>query len=144
MSAATLDLEAAAALVGLHAETMRRRAKSGQIPGAKPGKEWIFIEADLLDWLRTQYRGQAAPQANGATVKAPPPIPEASATRTARRYDQLLSKPSQSGNGAHRRGTSPRPSATSRRTAPAASDADPPSVVDRYAALLAHRPTVRR
>lgn len=34
----TLDLHEAAALLKLHPDTLQRRAKAGEIPGAKPGK----------------------------------------------------------------------------------------------------------
>ena len=51
----TLDLKQAAELVKLHPVTLQARAKSGEIPVAKPGKCWVFIEADLLDWLRSHY-----------------------------------------------------------------------------------------
>jgi hypothetical protein len=40
----------------MHPSTVREGAKAGIIPAAKPGKEWVFIEADLLDYLRTQGR----------------------------------------------------------------------------------------
>jgi hypothetical protein len=34
---------------------LRDRAKSKRIPGAKAGREWVFIEADLVAYLRAQY-----------------------------------------------------------------------------------------
>lgn len=55
----TLDLQQAAVFLKMHPEEVRRRARLGQLPGAKPGKSWVFIEDDLVDWLRAQYR---APQ----------------------------------------------------------------------------------
>lgn len=51
----SLDLEAAAAFLGLHPHTLQARAKAGEIPGAKPGKEWRFLDVDLADYLRSQY-----------------------------------------------------------------------------------------
>lgn len=39
----SLNLEDAAAFVGLHPNTLQARAKAGEIPGAKPGKEWRFL-----------------------------------------------------------------------------------------------------
>lgn len=51
----TLNLEQAAELLKLHPQTVLQRARSGVIPGAKPGKCWVFIEEDLIQWLRTLY-----------------------------------------------------------------------------------------
>ena len=53
----TLTLTDAAKLLKMHPESLRRRAIAGDIPSAKPGKSWVFIEADLVEWLRSQYRG---------------------------------------------------------------------------------------
>lgn len=36
-------------------EALRRKAKLGEIPGAKPGKHWVFIEEHLAEWLRNRY-----------------------------------------------------------------------------------------
>ena len=51
----SLNLEDAAKLLMIHPKNLQGRAKSGEIPGAKPGKCWVFIEADLFEWLRLQY-----------------------------------------------------------------------------------------
>ena len=51
----TLELDQAAELVKLHPSTILAKARAGEIPAAKPGKCWVFIEIDLLNWLREQY-----------------------------------------------------------------------------------------
>ncbi|HTP48868.1 MAG TPA: helix-turn-helix domain-containing protein [Casimicrobiaceae bacterium] len=51
----TLTLAEAAALLHMHPEEVRRRAKCGAIPGAKPGRCWIFIESDLAEYVRSLY-----------------------------------------------------------------------------------------
>lgn len=51
----TLDLSEAADLLKLHPQTVLQRARSGDIPAAKSGKCWVFIEEDLIEWLRSQY-----------------------------------------------------------------------------------------
>ncbi|WP_446808374.1 helix-turn-helix domain-containing protein [Methylomonas sp. 2BW1-5-20] len=51
----TLDLHQAAALLKLHPQTILQKARAGDIPAAKPGKCWVFIEQDLIDWIRSQY-----------------------------------------------------------------------------------------
>ncbi|TAK87721.1 MAG: DNA-binding protein [Betaproteobacteria bacterium] len=51
----TLALVEAAQFLKMHPESVRRRARMGQLPGAKAGKRWVFIEADLADYLRSLY-----------------------------------------------------------------------------------------
>ena len=51
----TLSLTEAADFLKMHAEEVRRRAKSGKIPGAKLGKRWVFILDDLAEHIRSQY-----------------------------------------------------------------------------------------
>jgi hypothetical protein len=51
----TLDLKAAAAMLKMHPESLRRKARAGEIPAAKPGVRWVFLEADLADYLRGLY-----------------------------------------------------------------------------------------
>jgi len=51
----TLDLDQASKLLKLHPSTVLAKARAGEIPAAKPGKCWVFIDIDLLDWLREQY-----------------------------------------------------------------------------------------
>jgi hypothetical protein len=51
----SLGLHEAAAFLRMHPEEVRRRARLGLVPAAKPGKRWVFIEADLADYLRSLY-----------------------------------------------------------------------------------------
>ena len=39
----------------LHPLTVLQRARAGEITAAKPGKCWVFIEEDLVDWIRSHY-----------------------------------------------------------------------------------------
>jgi hypothetical protein len=50
----------AAAFVGLHPDTLRERAASAIIPGAKTGKEWRFLDIDLVAYVRGRYRRSSA------------------------------------------------------------------------------------
>jgi excisionase family DNA binding protein len=50
-----MDLAEASELLKLHLQTILQRACSGDIPAAKPGKCWVFIEEDLIKWLRSHY-----------------------------------------------------------------------------------------
>jgi len=51
----TLDLKQAADFLKMHPQTVRRLAKAGLLPGAKPGKHWCFLEDDLAGYLRSLY-----------------------------------------------------------------------------------------
>ncbi len=55
----TLNLNEAAALLGMHKETLRAYAAASIIPGCKPGRAWRFIEDDLLNYMRSQYKTEA-------------------------------------------------------------------------------------
>ncbi|MET0015035.1 MAG: helix-turn-helix domain-containing protein [Sedimenticola sp.] len=50
-----LSLLEAAAFLRMAPETLRRKARSGEVPAAKPGKQWIFIVEDLIQFVRSQY-----------------------------------------------------------------------------------------
>ena len=39
----TLDLQEAAAFLRMNPETLRQKTKAGIIPGAKPGKSWVYV-----------------------------------------------------------------------------------------------------
>ena len=51
----TLNLEEAALFFKLHPEEVRCRTKAGIIPGVKLGKRWVFLEDDLVSYLRSLY-----------------------------------------------------------------------------------------
>jgi hypothetical protein len=56
----TLDLQDAARFLHIHPITLLKRANAGIIPGAKPGKCWVFFVPDLVAYIRAQYRQQAS------------------------------------------------------------------------------------
>ncbi len=51
----TFNLQEAAAFLHMHQEEVRRRAKCGELPGAKPGRAWVFLEEALAEWMRGLY-----------------------------------------------------------------------------------------
>ncbi|WP_058459429.1 helix-turn-helix domain-containing protein [Legionella bozemanae] len=51
----TLNIEGASKLLGAHRETIRRMAASGELPGVKIGRSWVFLEQDLVMYLRNKY-----------------------------------------------------------------------------------------
>lgn len=51
-----LDASEAAALLRMHPNTLRMKARLGEIPGRHIGKYWRFRVSDLNDWVRHQER----------------------------------------------------------------------------------------
>jgi excisionase family DNA binding protein len=51
----TLDLKQAAAYLKMHWQTLREKARSGEVPGAKIGKQWVFLKEDLVSHIRSKY-----------------------------------------------------------------------------------------
>lgn len=75
----TLDLAGAAKFLKMNQESLRRRAKTGEIPGAKPGKCWCFLKVDLIAYLRSHYSTKAqAMLPRGLTGDRPPKVPDSS------------------------------------------------------------------
>jgi excisionase family DNA binding protein len=48
-----LNVDQAAEFLGFSAYTVREKARTGEIPGRKVGREWRFSRDQLLEWLRT-------------------------------------------------------------------------------------------
>ncbi len=46
-----LSAEEAAEFLGFRVYTIREKARAGEIPGRKVGKEWRFSRRRLLEWL---------------------------------------------------------------------------------------------
>src|SRR3984957_12531011 len=51
----TLSLDEAAAFLHMHPEEVRIRVKRGLLPGAKTGRRWVFLEIDLVEFVRSLY-----------------------------------------------------------------------------------------
>lgn len=56
----TLGIEAAAAFLLISADTLKDLAADGSVPGAKIGREWLFIDEDLEKYARDAVRRQTA------------------------------------------------------------------------------------
>lgn len=56
----TYNLQETANFLKVHAETVSRLAKTGQLPGAKIGRAWVFLEDDLITYLREQIQSQVS------------------------------------------------------------------------------------
>ncbi|MBL4573119.1 MAG: helix-turn-helix domain-containing protein [Gammaproteobacteria bacterium] len=51
----TLTLNQAADFLKLHWQTLRSKAKCGEVPAAKLGRRWVFLREDLVSYLRSNY-----------------------------------------------------------------------------------------
>jgi excisionase family DNA binding protein len=95
----TLTLEQAATLLKMHPQTLLQRARNGDIPAEKPGKCWVFIEQDLIEWIRLQYTRPQQDVGQGGTKKCS--LKEKTASiggivsphQTAQQYANLLKLP---------------------------------------------------
>jgi excisionase family DNA binding protein len=58
-SSGVLTLRGAAAFLKVHPNTVRTHARRRLIPATKVGRDWRFLEADLIAWIRSAYSGQA-------------------------------------------------------------------------------------
>lgn len=56
-----LTVEQAAEFLHMHPTTVSTMAKRKEIPCAKPGKRYVFIKADLIEWIRSQYQKESEP-----------------------------------------------------------------------------------
>jgi len=65
----TLDLNEAAALMKVDPETLRQLASNGDVFGAKIGRAWVFLKADLVDYLYRMAREQTAIRRSGGPVE---------------------------------------------------------------------------
>ncbi len=65
----TLNLEETAWFLKVHTETVSRLAKTGQLPGAKIGRAWVFLEEDLIEYLREQIQAQQTMRAEESKVR---------------------------------------------------------------------------
>jgi excisionase family DNA binding protein len=52
----TIGLEDAARLLRLAPSTLRKRAAAGRLPGAKIGRQWVFVRTDLVELIRQQAK----------------------------------------------------------------------------------------
>ena len=54
-----LNAEEAAEFLGFNPYTIREKARLGEIPGRKIGREWRFSRRQLLEWIEEDSRTAA-------------------------------------------------------------------------------------
>lgn len=57
----TLNRIEAAKLLNMHPITLLQKVHAGLIPAAKPAKSWVFIQDDLIQYLRGIYQNNKLP-----------------------------------------------------------------------------------
>lgn len=92
MTAPTLDLPAAAALLHQHEHTVEAWARAGKVPAHRVGRRYVFITAELLAWIAAQ---PATRDAACRSTDAPAAATggSSSARQARRRLENLLAPP---------------------------------------------------
>ena len=62
----TFDLIECADLLKVDRNTVMKLAGTGELPGAKIGRAWVFLEDDVLTFLRKKVREQSLSRLQGA------------------------------------------------------------------------------
>ncbi len=70
MDKRTLDLYETADFLKVSPATAQEMAATGELPGAKIGRAWVFLLDDLVDWLREQVKIQRGERKE----RRPPPV----------------------------------------------------------------------
>ncbi len=54
----TFDIDECAEFLKVDSTTVSEMAGMGELPGARIGRGWVFLEEDLVEYVRTQVRHQ--------------------------------------------------------------------------------------
>src|SRR3546814_18855758 len=65
-----LTVAEAARLLKVHPNTVRNLIKAGTIPAARVGRQWRFVEAELVAWIRSGYPDAARTQPGASRKEA--------------------------------------------------------------------------
>jgi excisionase family DNA binding protein len=61
----------AAPLLGLHYKTLERMARNGDVPAARPGREWLFRVSVLSVWFDKELHANVSDSTNLTEQKSP-------------------------------------------------------------------------
>jgi len=65
----TIGLTEAAALLRMSEDALMRKARAGIVPADKPGRQWVFVKADLLAWIRERMKARACRSIAAPTLR---------------------------------------------------------------------------
>ena len=68
-SVKTYDINEAADFLKVDRSTALDLAGAGELPGAKIGRAWVFLESDLIDYLRDKVRRQTDERREEAALR---------------------------------------------------------------------------
>ena len=57
-----LTAEKAAEMLNIHPMTLKKMARAGEIAAGKIGRKWVFVDVDLIEYIRAQYKPATAAQ----------------------------------------------------------------------------------
>lgn len=80
---ATIGLEDAARFLHMAPSTLRKRAAAGKLNAYKPGKTWVFLQDELLSYLKSSKA--ACPSTAAPTPRIGGPDSNSTAARSASR-----------------------------------------------------------
>ncbi|GJH34210.1 helix-turn-helix domain-containing protein [Paraburkholderia hospita] len=66
--ARTFDIDECADFLKVDRNTALKLAQQGDLPGAKIGRAWVFLEDDVVEYLRVQVRHQMVERQNNASI----------------------------------------------------------------------------
>jgi excisionase family DNA binding protein len=69
----TYDIAEAADFLKVDRTTVLELAGLGELPGAKVGRAWVFLESDLVDYLRDRVRRQTNERREAAALRSSRP-----------------------------------------------------------------------
>ena len=55
-----MNIDAAAEFLFMSVDTLRDLATSGEVAACKPGKAWVFLETDLLEYIQKRIQKETA------------------------------------------------------------------------------------
>jgi hypothetical protein len=92
----TLDLLEAAHFLRVSADALLRKARAGIVPGAKIGRRWVFLEADLVTLIREQAKQRACRSIANLRVPTGGSDSASAESRLDARLKQLTAQPPRS------------------------------------------------
>ena len=84
-SPGTMSADMACKLIGKAKITLYNLAKNGKIPAKKEGRNWVFTEAELLEWLRKGKPARKQMVGRGRKQKQPAVVVESAEPGLAKR-----------------------------------------------------------